>query len=123
MSSVDPSAEFLSTEQFAQLGGLHARRYLNIEELSAQTGLSLASIHRLKKQGKIPFYQPAGKGGKLLFPPDAIERAAGTESPSVKESDPVATTEDSPRPRLSGPCPAWMKSTNIPLPMSPNYAP
>ena len=113
MSSADPSPELLSTEQLAQLGGLHSRRYLNIEELSAQTGLSPASIHRLKKQGKIKFYQPAGKGGKLLFPLDALEQAAGAELFSVKAPDSAATaTENSSR--LSGPCPAWMKSNNIP---------
>ena len=45
-----------------------SRLYLTVDELSARTGLSLSSLHRLKKQGRIPFFQPAGKGGRLLFP-------------------------------------------------------
>jgi hypothetical protein len=82
------------------------RRYLNIEELSTQTGLSTATIHRLKTQGKIPFYQPAGKRGRLLFPVDAIERA--TEACN-QPSSVSAPAED--HPHLSGPPPAWMRPT------------
>jgi hypothetical protein len=47
---------------------------LTVQEPSANSRLSVATIHRLKGQGKIPFYQPAGKGGRLLFPADAIRR-------------------------------------------------
>jgi excisionase family DNA binding protein len=82
------------------------RRYLNIDELSTQTGLSTATIHRLKNQGKIPFYQPAGKRGRLLFPADAIERAAHAAEQPLPAPP---TVED--RPHLSGPPPAWMRPT------------
>jgi len=106
------------------------RKYIDIGELAAQTGMSLSTIHRLKKQGQIPFYQPAGKGGKLLFPPDAIEWIAKAGSFPVKESNFVAPTVTAPASetpslsRLSGPPPAWMKSNfnNIPSPMDTDYA-
>lgn len=79
---------------------------LTIRELSTKCRLSVSTIHRLKTEGKIPFYQPAGKRGRLLFPPDAIERAA------------EASYQPSPGPshaeghrHLSGPPPTWMRPT------------
>ncbi len=79
---------------------------LTITELSAKSRLSLATIHRLKDQGKIPFYQPAGKRGRLLFPADAIERAAAAGS----QTTPAESHALSP-PHLSGPAPGWMRPT------------
>ena len=46
-----------------------------IFELSQTSGLS-STIRRLKDDNRIPYHQPSGKGGKLLFPPDAIERTS-----------------------------------------------
>ncbi len=37
------------------------KAYLDINELSARTGLSVATLHRLKNNGRIPCYQPSGK--------------------------------------------------------------
>jgi len=76
-------------------------RYLTVAELSRRSGLSLATLHRLKAAGKIPFYQPGGKGARLLFPPDAIERAA-----HAGESQ-HSTTTNVPQ-HLAGPRPGWM---------------
>jgi hypothetical protein len=85
--------------------------YIDIAELSRRTGLSVSTIRRLKEQGNIPCYQPAGKCGKLLFPVDAIERSAG--QPPV--SDPADTSGHfhASSGRLSGPAPAWMRSCPI----------
>ena len=47
-----------------------------IFELSQTSGLSTSTIRRLKDDNRIPYHQPSGKGGKLLFPPDAIERTS-----------------------------------------------
>ena len=86
-----------------------AEKYLDIKQLSRQTGLSVSTVHRLKNAGKIPYFQPAGKCGKLLFPPDAIERAAQAAAPvSVK------TIAAEPSARLAGRPPQWMR------PQSPN---
>jgi len=82
------------------------RRYLNVEELSNQTGLSAATIYRLKNQGKIPYCQPAGKRGRLLFPADAIERAAQAAGQPL-----LAPPTAKDHPHLSGPSPAWMRPT------------
>ena len=82
--------------------------YIDIVELSRRAQLSVPTIHRLKRQGKIPFYQLAGKGGKLLFPPDAIERSSGNPTHDVTSgsgSTPV------PPERLSRPVPVWMRTS------------
>jgi len=79
------------------------KSYLDISELVARTGLSEATVWRLKRAGKIPFYQPGGKGGRVTFPANAIERGGleiQTESSETADSD-------SPE-RLPGPCPQWL---------------
>jgi excisionase family DNA binding protein len=82
---------------------------LTIQELCAKYRLSISTIHRLKDQGKIPFYQPAGKRGKLLFPLNAIERPTFEEGgPSSPDSRP-----DNNHPHLSGPSPTWMRPSSV----------
>jgi predicted DNA-binding transcriptional regulator AlpA len=77
--------------------------YLDIHELVALTGYSVATIWRLKKAEKIPYYQPGGSGTKVTFPPDALARVdASPNQPLVPEEE---TTE-----RLPGPMPQWMSS-------------
>jgi len=74
---------------------------LTVKELSVRTRLSLATIHRLKRQGKIPYYQPGGKGYSLRFPPDAVQIATRQfEQPPERSHDG----------HLSGPRPAWMQN-------------
>lgn len=88
-------------------------------QLSVKSRLSVATIHRLKRQGKIPFYQPAGKRGRLLFPPDAIERADQATSSSATKDSPGDAGNPS---HLSGPRPAWMNTTPIPSHEDPHHA-
>ncbi len=87
--------------------GREVAQLITVEELSSRCRLSIATLHRLKRQGKIPFFQPAGKGGRVLFPADAIERAAAlVAAPSNSLS-----SDGQPK-HLSGPRPAWMKTPN-----------
>jgi DNA-binding transcriptional MerR regulator len=76
---------------------MRARKYLNIRELSEATGLSETQLRRLAKDRKIPSFQPGGKGGRLFFPQDAIEKS-GQMQPDA---------EDAGLP-LSGRRPTWM---------------
>ena len=78
-------------------------KLLTLSELSDRSRLSVATIHRLKSQGKIPYYQPAGKGGRLLFPADAIQQAASEAAGQFSSS-----ADD--RSHLSGRLPAWMNA-------------
>jgi hypothetical protein len=91
---------------------------LTVEELSVKSRLSVATIHRLKQQGKIPFYQPAGKRGRVLFPPDAIERTAQATSSSAAKASGNAGNPS----HLSGPRPTWMNTTPNPFHEEPHHA-
>ena len=64
-----------SSEHSGTAGPGDRQEWLSKAELASRTGLSPATIQRLKDADRIPYVQPAGKGGKLLFPPDALTRA------------------------------------------------
>jgi len=49
--------------------------YLSKVELAKLTGLSPATIERYKKKGIIPFAQPAGPRGRVLYPLQAVKAA------------------------------------------------
>ena len=69
---------------------MNARQYLNIEELSAQTRVAVSTLRRYVREQKIKYFQPGGKGGRLLFPPDALERAGQPPvSPDAHRSNPL----------------------------------
>jgi len=80
---------------------------VTIQELSRQTRLSLATLHRYKAAGKIPFHQPGGKGSALRFPADAVQRAAVADA-----MDAAASVVQGSRKQLAGPRPAWLRPTN-----------
>jgi predicted DNA-binding transcriptional regulator AlpA len=80
------------------------RPYLDIDELIVRSGLSRATIWRLKRAGKIPFFQPGGKGGRVKFPEDALEQAGRCEVPSSVPDDDESVLSK----RLPGPRPQWM---------------
>ncbi|QDU26645.1 Helix-turn-helix domain protein [Anatilimnocola aggregata] len=82
-------------------------QHLTLQEFSAISRLSPSTIHRLIKAGKIPFVQPAGKGGKLLFPLNAIELMA-TRTLDRPSAPAVASGDDCVR--LSGPRPKWTQA-------------
>lgn len=91
----------------ADLNGAASPKLLTLKEFSDFSKLSPATIHRLKRQGKILFFQPSGPRGKLLFPADAVEQAAKAAS---NDSVPASPGTVRTKAHLSGPCPAWMKS-------------
>ncbi len=81
-----------------------APQLLTFKEFCGVTRLSSATVHRLIKASKLPVYQPSGKGGKLLFPLNAIELAASAASAPSVSSDAGITGSQ----RLSGPAPKWL---------------
>jgi hypothetical protein len=88
-----------------------AAELLTTKELSARSHLSAATLHRLKRQGKLPYFQPSGPGGRLLFPADAIERCA--KAVDSEQFIPSGSIDESRR-HLSGRRPAWMQLTQKP---------
>jgi excisionase family DNA binding protein len=63
---------------------------VTLAELSETSRLSTSTIRRLVRAKRIPFVQPSGKRGKLLFPPDAIERTSPAPSAGSVTSTPLA---------------------------------
>jgi len=82
-------------------------RYLKLDELSRLSRLSHSTIHRLKNAGRIPFFQPGGKGSSLRFPPDAIELARSAADDDCQDQQKAADPSN----QLSGPQPAWMRNS------------
>ncbi len=77
---------------------------LTIHELSAATGVPVATIRRYKRRGLIPFFQPGGPGCRVWFPPDALDGRPETAPAAVK-----APAERAPS-RLPGPGPRWKQN-------------
>lgn len=77
---------------------MDAGQLLTLKELSAQTGIPIPTIRRAKDKGQIPFVQISGKGGKLRFPPNAIDRLI-----TVKTNPPPELPT-----KLPGRRPKWM---------------
>lgn len=72
---------------------LDERRYLTLEELARVSGLSKVTLRRHWRAGKIPGHQPGGKGSRVLFPPDALERKQ-VASPAMLEPRPSVPDAD-----------------------------
>lgn len=84
------------------------KSYLDVEELSARTGFSASTLWRMKKAGKIPYYQPGGWNCAVRFPEDAIELMRQCEPPAPEhEGEQQASSR-----RLPGPLPKWMSQSN-----------
>jgi hypothetical protein len=88
------------------------RAYLTKKELAARSGLSEATIQRYKDGGRIPFFQPGGKGGRVVFPIDAIETAHSLQnsdrSPASKIGPTVGSTV-----RIPGRQPRWLNPSSL----------
>lgn len=92
--------------------------FLSKKQLAAHTGLSASTIQRHKDAGKIPFFQPGGSGGKLLFPIGVIEAARSLARRDqygiASASSGINTNQTGPTAghtaagdKLSGPRPRW----------------
>jgi hypothetical protein len=91
------------------------QRYLSPQEFSRFSGLSLATVHRYLRRGKVRYLQPAGPRGRILIPIDALELfAAAAPAPLLVEATAGASSAISDSPattlrRLSGPRPLWTR--------------
>jgi hypothetical protein len=86
--------------------------YLTINDLSALSGVSIATLRRWVRKGTLQAFQPGGPGTRLLFRPDALEqRPLGL----LAASSPVTTSPKATADRLPGRRPAWLS----PAPQTP----
>jgi hypothetical protein len=103
-----------------------SRGFLSPQEFSHLTGLSLASVHRYLKSGRLPCWQPRGRRGRILIPTDlALQAFAGSsETPACAAStvtapSPIASAAlPQPVSPLSGPRPKWLQATDLPKPLT-----
>jgi hypothetical protein len=66
-------------------------RFLSPQEFSQLSGLSLATVHRYLKNGKLLYRQPAGRRGRVLIPSNALATLACTTSQPMP-ADAAATS-------------------------------
>ena len=50
-----------------QTEAAQSRHYLSPHEFSGLSGLSLATVRRYLKRGRLPYRQPAGRRGRILI--------------------------------------------------------
>ena len=72
-------------------------KYISLQELVASCPFSESQIRRFVKDEKIPFQQPGGENGKLIFPEDALEQLVHSTSHNENIDS------------LSGPEPKWKR--------------
>ena len=63
-----------------------APAYLDAHALAAHTGFSKSTIERLRRRGRIPFFQPGGPGTKVMYPRNAIEHLGYVETAEMSSS-------------------------------------
>jgi excisionase family DNA binding protein len=85
------------------------RRFLSPGEFSALSGLSLATVHRYLKSGRLPYWQPRGRRGRILIPADALQTLA--KDSLQPDPDPTMPAPCMDTNRLSGPRPRWTQRT------------
>jgi hypothetical protein len=90
------------------------RRYLSPQEFSRLSGLSLATVHRYLRSGKLPCRQPGGHRGRILISADALEADSGAGAPDLTSTGPVDAPRPAPATRLSGPRPRWARQARRP---------
>jgi hypothetical protein len=87
--------------------------YLTLEQFCHHSGLSESTIRRRARDGSLPVVQIGGKGKRLLFPADSLERVQAApfstmsdkvESSSLTSSTVVSTTTP------AGPRPRWTQN-------------
>lgn len=85
--------EFLSPEEFAQF-----------------SGLSVPTIHRYLKSGRLPYIQPGGFRCRILIPQNALILSGKSTSENSPPAPPCAKQS---QPKAPGPQPAWKKKHKI----------
>ena len=84
--------------------------YLSPDEFSQLSGLSIATVRRYLRAGRLPHVQPAGSHGRILIPRDALDRLADPPPRDLPPSTPTSPSMAAPPNRPRGPRPRWQSS-------------
>src|SRR5438128_11907 len=82
------------------------RLFVAPQEFARLSGLSLATVHRYRRSGKIAFIQPIGQSGRILIPIDALSAEVKEEQIAMNVA---AESPEQEAPKLSGPSPKWAR--------------
>jgi len=87
---------------------MSSRNHCSPQEFSERSGLSLATVHRYLRSGKLPFVQLGGRRHRVLIPCDALDLLL---KPSVNEkpAEPTFNKRSDNPPPMSGPQPRWLR--------------
>ena len=77
--------------------------YLTLQQLADRTSLSVSTLRRLLKNGRLRGFQPGGPGTRIVFRPDAIE-ILNSPTSLATETDITDKTDTLP---CRGPRPKW----------------
>lgn len=90
------------------------RETLSPLEFVAKSGLSLATVRRYLKDGRIPSFQPGGLRCRVLIPVSALEpyaQLAGPVSRASRPNQPKVVPRAASKRTRSGPKPRWRTDT------------
>jgi hypothetical protein len=95
-----------------------SRRLLSPQQFSQLTGLSLATVHRYLKSGKLSYLQPGGPRSRILIPSDALgppSQVTSTQSQATAMSVvPPPSAGSTQIEHLRGPLPRWIRKATYP---------
>lgn len=87
------------------------REYVSPREFVAQSGVSLPTVRRYLRNGRLPFIQPGGPHCRVLIPRSALKRfgtvIAVTSTSEANQSPSVAAPPSVRRKPLPGPNAKW----------------
>ncbi|WP_020474589.1 helix-turn-helix domain-containing protein [Zavarzinella formosa] len=83
--------------------------YCSPAEFAQLCGLSLVTIRRLMRSGRLPSVQPGGPRHRILIPCDALDRLLPATGRVVHPEKLASGTITDPPKRLSGPLPKWLR--------------
>jgi excisionase family DNA binding protein len=89
--------------------------YLTVEEFSRRCpNISLPTVRRYVKSGKLPSVQPGGKGCKILIPADALETCRREQQATSKPLllSPPAKSKPKSKPTRPARRPNWLADTS-----------
>jgi hypothetical protein len=87
-------------------------KHLSVEEFSQISGYSTTTVWRYLRAGKIPFFQPGGKGHRVSIPEDAVLAVTNSTVPATTVG-PTSAAPAKPPLHLSGQRPAWMGEVSL----------
>jgi excisionase family DNA binding protein len=90
------------------------REYLKLDEFQKLCGLSLVTIRRYIKSGKLESVQAAGRGHRILIPRDALDKLRAVPKPPPDPAEGPSRSAT-----LSGPKPRWRVNSQRPNPNPP----